>query len=93
MTEKQVLRLLELAGAVSGPDGWNLPAKTTITFAIAQGASAVSVTEIDHVATLPEDLVSARSTDGSNYLIPLASVIFGSFEGKSSGARKTGFGA
>jgi hypothetical protein len=93
MTEKHLLRLLELAGATNGSDGWTLPAKITISFAIAQGASAATVTGIDHVATLPDDLLSARSNDGTLYLLPLSAVIFGSFEGKSASSRKTGFGA
>jgi hypothetical protein len=90
MTADQLAKLLELAEARKGDEGWVSLEQYTLTLHTAFNGASISFSRIEEVkVTAP--LLFAKSTRGETHVVRVEDIFAGTIEASREKGRKAGF--
>jgi hypothetical protein len=90
MTSDQLAKILELAEARKGEEGWSTLGQYTLTLHTAFNGASISFSKIEEVK-LNAPLLYAKSSRGETHVVRVEDIFAGTVETSREKGRKAGF--
>jgi len=90
MTSDQLAKILELAEARKGEEGWSSLGQYTLTLHTAFNGASISFSKVEELK-LTAPLVFAKSTRGETHVVRLEDIFAATVEASREKGRKAGF--
>jgi hypothetical protein len=90
MTTDQLAKLLELAEARKGEEGWSSLGQYTLTLHTAYNGASISFSRIEEVK-VSSPLLFCKSTRGETHIVRVEDIFAGTIEASREKGRKAGF--